>query len=82
MIYIEYIDGRLINSNMVAQIQEHARMIWKDLYQQGKAPEKWTDTSRDMREEYLHEMEGQWEVLWYCDNHWKASKLTTMLYSV
>ena len=27
-------------------------------------------------------MEGQWEVLQYYDNHWKASKLMMMLYSV
>ena len=38
--------------------------------------------SRDVREEYLREMEGRWEVLRYCDNHWKASKLATTLYSV
>ena len=82
MLYIEHMDGTPIDGNMAAQIREHARMIWKDLYQRGKAPEKWTDASRDVREEYLREMEGRWEVLRYCDNHWKASKLATMLYSI
>jgi hypothetical protein len=53
MLYIEHIDGTPIDGNMMAQIQEHARNIWKDLYQQGKAPEKWTDTYRDMCEEYI-----------------------------
>jgi hypothetical protein len=82
MLYIEHIDGTPIDGNMASQIWEHARMIWKDLYQRGKAPEKWTDASRDVREEYLREMEEKWEVLRYCDNHWKASKLATTLYSV
>ena len=30
-----------------------------------------------MREAYLSEMEARWEVLQYCDNHWKASKIVT-----
>src|SRR6266567_7643747 len=57
-------------------------MIWKDLYQRGIAPEKWTDVFRDVHEEYLCKMEERWEVLRYCNNHWKASKLATMLYSI
>ncbi len=32
MLYIEYINDRPINGNMAAQIWEHTRMIWKDLY--------------------------------------------------
>lgn len=82
MLYIERIDGTPIDGNMAAQIREHARIIWKDLYQRGKAPEKWTDASRDVREEYFREMERRWEVLRYCDNHWKATKLATTLYSI
>jgi len=82
MLYMEHLNGMPIDGNMAAQIREHARMIWKDLYQQGIAPEKWTDVSRDVHEEYLHEMEGRWEVLRYCDNHWKASKLAMTLYSI
>lgn len=82
MLYIEHVDGMPIDGAMAAQIREHARMVWKDFYQRGKAPEKWTDASRDVREEYLREMEGRWEVLRYCDNHWKANKVATSLYSI
>lgn len=82
MLYIEHKDGTPVDGRMAAEIREHARMVWKDLYQRGKAPEKWTDAPRDVREQYFCEMEGRWEVLRYCDNHWKANKLATALYSV
>lgn len=82
MLYVEHEDGTPIDGITAAQIREHARLIWKDLYHRGKAPEKWTDASREVREEYFREMEGRWEVLRYCDNHWKATKLATALYSI
>ena len=82
MLYIEHEDGTPIDGNMAAQIREHARLLWKDLYHRGKAPERWTDASREVRDEYFREMEERWEVLRYCDNHWKANKLATALYSI
>jgi hypothetical protein len=82
MLYIEHEDGTPIDGNMAAQVREHARLLWKDLYHRGKAPEKWTDASRDVRDEYFREMEERWQVLRYCDNHWKANKLATALYSI
>jgi hypothetical protein len=82
MLYIEHEDGTPIDGSMAAQIREHARLIWKDLYHRGKAPEKWTDASREVREEYFREMEERWEVLRYSDDHWKANKLATALYSI
>ncbi len=82
MLYIEHEDGTPIDGNMVAQIREHARLIWKDLYHRGKSPEKWSDTTREVHDEYFCKMEERWEVLQYCDNHWKANKLATALYSI
>jgi hypothetical protein len=47
----------------------------------GVAPEKWGDASKDLRDEYCHEMESKFGVLRYCDNHWKAHTLATSIYS-
>jgi hypothetical protein len=82
MLYIENFDGMPIDGAMATQIREHARIIWRDLHQRGQAPEKWTDASREVRNEYFREMEEQYEVLWYCDNHWKANKLAMTFYSI
>jgi len=57
-------------------------MVWKDLDRRGKAPKTWTDASREVHDEYLREMEERYDVLRYCDNHWKANKLATTFYSI
>ena len=82
MLYIEHKDGTPIDGNTAAQIREHARLIWKDLFHRGIAPEKWTDASKEVRDEYFREMEERWVVLRYCENHWKTNKLATALYSI
>jgi hypothetical protein len=82
MLYIEHKDGMPIDGTLAAQIREYARSIWRDLYRRGKAPEKWSDAFKKVREEYFCEMEERWEVLRYCNNHWKVNKLATALYSI
>lgn len=82
MLYIEHANGTPIDGVLAAQIREHARMVWKDLDRRGKAPKTWTDASREVHDEYLREMEERYDVLRYCDNHWKANKLATTFYSI
>src|SRR5712691_7937196 len=44
------------------------------------APQKWSDASRSLQDEYAHDMEKKWPLLQLCDHHWKAHYLATKNY--
>jgi hypothetical protein len=81
MLYVENADGTVINGALASEIRDLARSIWRGFYLRGIAPEKWGDASKDIRGEYYSQMEGEFEVLRYCDNHWKAHAVATTIYS-
>jgi len=77
MLFVEHVDGCPISGTMAIDIRDYAQVFWKDFVERDLAPEKWGDTSKAVWEEYVYEMENRWEVLRYCDNHWKANKIAT-----
>src|SRR5712671_2281241 len=77
MLFVEHADGRPISGTMAIDIRDYTQVLWKDFVKRDLAPEKWGDTSKAVWEEYVYEMENRWEVLRYCDNHWKANKIAT-----
>jgi hypothetical protein len=80
MKYIEKEDGTPISGRQAAAIREHARDLWKDFYQRGLAPPKWSNASKGTKDEYAQDMEETFKVLWFCDNHWKSHHLVTKNY--
>ena len=79
--YIEEADGTPVSATTIAKIRLFARSIWIGAFERGKAPKTWGDASKELRDEYLHEMESHWGVLQYCQSHWKADTLATLAYS-
>jgi hypothetical protein len=57
------------------------RTIWIGAFERGKAPKTWGDASKELRDEYWHELESHWGILCYCQNHWKADMLAMLTYS-
>jgi hypothetical protein len=80
MMYLEDTDGKPIDGRLAAEIREFARTIWADLYDRGMAPQKWSVATKTVRDEYADEMESNWPVVGYCDNHWKAHAIATANY--
>jgi hypothetical protein len=81
MLYIEHPNGMAIDGVLAAEIREYVRSIWRGLYARGAAPSKWRDSSREVQDKYIRDMEKKWPVLCYCENHWKANTLVTSIYS-
>ncbi|KAI0290604.1 hypothetical protein BC826DRAFT_1106374 [Russula brevipes] len=81
MLYVENADGTIINGALASEIRDFARSIWRGFYLRGVAPEKWGNASKDIREEYYSQMEAKFDILQYCDNHWKAHAVATTIYS-
>jgi len=80
-IYFEMEDGTPAPRTMAARIRKTARSIWIGLYEQGKAPSKWSQASRDVEDEYISGMEKRWPILCFCEDHWKAIHIATSNYS-
>ena len=81
MLYIENEDGTPITGTVAAAMRSFARSIWQELYDKNAAPEKWGDAPKDVREKYHYKMETEFYPLRLCDNHWKAHKIATTIYS-
>jgi len=81
MLYIEDANGIPIDGNIASGIRDHARSIWRSLYERGIAPDTWGQATKEVREEFCREMEKEYHVLRLCDNHWKANALATAVYS-
>jgi len=80
MLYVENADGTAISGTCASEIREFARSIWRGFYSREIAPKKWGDASKDIREEYYREMENEFRVLRFCDNHWKAHAIAASIY--
>jgi hypothetical protein len=80
MKYIETEDGTPISGRQAAAIREYTRDLWKDFYQRGLAPQKWSNASKGVKDKYVQDMEETFKVLRYCDNHWKSHHLATKNY--
>jgi hypothetical protein len=81
MAYIEQDDSTPVSSNTAAQIRHFARSIWIGFRTRGQAPKTWGEAPRELRDDYIREMETHWDVLRYCENHWKADAIATAVYS-
>ncbi|KAI9442695.1 hypothetical protein H4582DRAFT_2073289 [Lactarius indigo] len=81
MLYIENADGTPVNGAVAAEIREFARSIWRGLHTRNAAPERWGDASKEIKEHYYHDMEVKYEVLRYCEGHWKSQAVATAIYS-
>ncbi|KAH9018989.1 hypothetical protein EDB83DRAFT_2320835 [Lactarius deliciosus] len=63
------------------QIQVFACLIWHGLLNWKAAPPKWGDAPMDVQEHYYYDMEVKFEILRYCEGHWKAQAVATLIYS-
>lgn len=81
MLYIEDAAGSPVDGTVAGAIRDFARSIWRNLYSQGIAPDRWGDASKEIRDKYYHEMESAFMPLRYCNNHWKAQMIVTSIYS-
>ncbi|KAH9021529.1 hypothetical protein EDB84DRAFT_1620348 [Lactarius hengduanensis] len=81
MLYIENADGTSINGTVAGEIRDFARSIWHGLLLRKAAPPTWGGAPMDVREHYYYDMEVEFEVLRYCEGHWKAQAIATSIYS-
>jgi hypothetical protein len=56
------------------------RSLWSDFDKRGVAPKKWSNALRSLQDEYVRDMEIRWEVLRFCEDHWKVHQLATSNY--
>jgi len=57
MPYVEDENGNVIDNGMVGDIRESARLIWRGMRHQGKAPERWSQVTKAEWEEFNSLME-------------------------
>jgi hypothetical protein len=81
MQYLEEVNGTMVNGNKAGNIQEHTCTIWRGFYTKGIVPVRWGEGSKELQDQYCSEMESQFPILCYCDNHWKAHTIMTTIYS-
>jgi hypothetical protein len=81
MQYIEHQDGSVIDGSTAAGIRRTARTLWHDFYTRGLAPKTWGKVTREVEERFICEMEKDWPVLRYCEDHWKTRTFATAYYS-
>jgi hypothetical protein len=81
MLYIEDANGLPVDGNIASDMRDFARCIWRSLYERGLAPSTWGQATMQVRDEFCREMEREYPVLRFCDNHWKANALATAIYS-
>lgn len=70
----------MISGTHAADIREYARSLWRGFDTRGLAPKMWSKALRSVEDECIRDMENQWPVLWYCENHWKANYIATKNY--
>jgi hypothetical protein len=78
--YLEEHNGMPVTGTKAAKIREYARSIWIDFDARGVAPRKWSHAPRSVQDEYVRDMENQWPILQYCEDHWKVHHLATNSY--
>jgi len=78
--YLEQTNGTPIGGRQAADIRAYARSIWIDFDKRNVAPRKWSHAPRSLQDEYVRDMETQWPVLHYCENHWKVQHIATNNY--
>jgi hypothetical protein len=81
MLYVEHANRPPVSGMIAAEIRDFARSIWQGFYLRGMALEKWGDIDKGTKDNYLYKMENKWTILCYCNNHWKANVIATMIYS-
>jgi hypothetical protein len=64
--YIKEVDRMPVSAKTITRIRLFARSICIGAFECGKAPKTWGGASKELRDEYLHEMESHWGILWYC----------------
>jgi len=58
MDYIEEVDRMPVSAKTIANIQLFMWSIWIGAFKEGKAPKIWGDASKELRDEYLYELES------------------------
>jgi hypothetical protein len=77
MQYLKDTNGEPIDGQTATDIWEFTRKIWVEFYDEGIAPTKWNEAKSKVKDQYTCEMEIRWPVVGYCENHWKAQRITT-----
>jgi hypothetical protein len=69
----------MANQSMAGSQQTYKSLqgLWADFYKRSMAPPNWSKASMHVKKIYIHEMERNWPVLRYCNNHWEAHVIAT-----
>jgi hypothetical protein len=79
--YLEETNGTPVTGTEVSKIREYARSIFIEFDTRGVAPRKWSQMPRSVKDQYVRDMENQWPILRYCEDHWKANQVGSSGYS-
>jgi hypothetical protein len=52
MLYIEHEDGTQVDGTMASNIRDLARVLWRDIYQSGYAPDTWGSATNEVRNNF------------------------------
>ena len=67
MIYIKEANRSMITALQAANIREFYKVNLKGLIFKKCGPQEME--RRKIQDEYVHNIEDHWPILWYCDNH-------------
>ncbi|KAF8871857.1 hypothetical protein BD779DRAFT_1680061 [Infundibulicybe gibba] len=79
--FIEDRNGLTATGGVVNGITAHARRVFEQLLKSNVAPSTWSHGTPRVQNYFREEMYKNFPDLQLCENHWKADKIATNLYS-
>ncbi|KZV78956.1 hypothetical protein EXIGLDRAFT_493416 [Exidia glandulosa HHB12029] len=79
--FLEDILGQFIGKDSAEKVSSHAKMLFHDLVRLGLAQPIWQQIGKRGKTLFVNDIEQQFELVGYCDNHWKALLVGSLVYA-
>lgn len=74
-LFLEDATGNPVPKREMQAVRYCAQGYFKQLWEAGRAPEKWSDASPNIQIGFIRYLEEEFKFLRYCDRHWKAKQI-------
>lgn len=75
VLFCEDKNGGVVPKSELKAVHNTTKAYFEFLWTKKRAPACWGDAPLDLRIDFVHKMEEEFEWLRYCDRHWKAEQL-------
>jgi hypothetical protein len=75
LLFYEDKTGKVVPKNEIRAVQNTVRSYFQFLWDNNQAPACWGDAPQDLRIDFIHKLEEEYEWLCYCHRHWKSEQI-------